>query len=675
MSSSTELAPPDPEIWSRARQFLTRLESADAREQDDLLVPSAESLSSTLQAEGQGLSSLVKIIKLQKERIASLQASLEGRSSIDSRHQSGGDGALIHELRTELSKAREEVVSLHEHIRQAREMKETEERLGLHIVRAMMDEVGGESSREITDSEDCLFTARLFTRQRSLLVSALRVADELREDNVKLSLQLSNIRGRLERLGGEAAVKGLSAAVQARDRQIAEKDAKIADLSARLEAIGKQAAEEGSNTSLESSMISERTNLEASDKTGLSVVAGPHDGGHIRDHDVDGNKEQPGTREVIERCSAVTESEDSQSPVHAPTAETARGQDRHVRGEAIVPPPAPLLTGRDLDVTDVSMEVVEGATTVRNSTVMASEANRGLQRATPTSKAMPETAVVAVSTPGRVSNATKLSLSATTFNGVKRRATTNVKLRNPRLDLASVAASTDTKLPASRHPAAPACDDGFAGVPSLPQSGDLLRAWHPNSGSFPGYDSPSVWSPQQPPMVQRHYSANATSTAGGRRKLIARQLSGTPILTADLPRRDTPDAHSLQAGMVRPPPALSSHIPRPPQFMNLGALSHRSTVASTTTTSRQSSAAQFVPLVGSPVTTEQASFLGISPGGGRVTPGSSGLRMVNNTPIPQLPLHKAANYTVGLPLWSAASSGQRGNGLPVLGQGVMRSAR
>ncbi|KAF4741670.1 hypothetical protein FOZ62_014945, partial [Perkinsus olseni] len=191
MSSSTELAPPDPEIWSRARQFLTRRESADARDQDDLLVPSAESLSSTQQADGRGLPSLVKIIKLQNERIAALQASLEGRSSTDSRHQSGGDGALIHELRTELSKAREEVVSLHEHIRQAREMKETEERLGLNIVRAMMAEAGGESCREITDSEDCLFTARLFVRQRSLLVSALRVADELREDNVKLSLQLS----------------------------------------------------------------------------------------------------------------------------------------------------------------------------------------------------------------------------------------------------------------------------------------------------------------------------------------------------------------------------------------------------------------------------------------------------------------------------------------------------
>ncbi|KAF4756826.1 hypothetical protein FOZ63_027878, partial [Perkinsus olseni] len=432
-------------------------------------------------------------------------------------------------------------------------------------------------------------------------------------------------------------------------------------------------------------MISERTNLEASDtekallvdtqETGLSVVSGPHDEGHIRDHDVDENKEQPNTREVIERCSAVTESEDSQSPVHASTDGTIRGQGQHVRGEAMVPPPAPLLTGRDLDVTDVSMEVVEGATTVRNSAVVTGEANRGLQRGTPTSKAMPEPAVVAVSTPGRVSNATKLSLSATTFNGVKRRATTNVKLRNPRLGLASVAPSTDTKLPASRQPAAPACDGGFAGVAPLPQSGDLLRAWHQNSGSLPGYDSPSVWSPQQPPMVQRHYSANATSTGGGRRKLVARQLSGTPILTADLPRRDTPDAHSLQVGVVRPPPTLSSHIPRPPQFMNLGALSHRSTVASATTTSRQSSAAQFVPLVGSPVTTEQASFLGISPGAGRVTPGSSGLRMVNNTPIPQLPLHKAANYTVGLPLWSAASSGQRGNGLPVLGQGVMRSAR
>ncbi|KAF4754002.1 hypothetical protein FOZ62_002663, partial [Perkinsus olseni] len=460
---------------------------------------------------------------------------------------------------------------------------------------------GGESCREITDSEDCLFTARLFARQRSLLVSALRVADELREDNVKLSLQLSNIRSRLERLGGEAAVKGLSAAVQARDRQIAEKDAKIVDLSARLEAMRRQAADEGSSTSLESSMISERTNLEASDtekallvdtqETGLSVVSGPHDGRHIRDHDVNENKEQPGTREVIERCSAVTESEDSQSPVHASTAGTVRGQGQHVRGEAMVPPPAPLLTGRDLDVTDVSMEVVEGAATVRNSTVMASEANRGLQRATPTSKVIPEPAVVAVSTPGRVSNATKLSLSATTFNGVKRRATTNVKLRNPRLDLASVAPSTDTKLSASRQPAAPVCDGGFAGVAPLPQSGDLLRAWHQNSGSLPGYDSPSVWSPQQPPMVQRHYSANATSTAGGRRKLVLQQLSGTPILTADLPRRDTPDAHSLQAGMVRPPPTLSSYIPRPPQFMNLGALSHRSTVASTTTTSRQSSAA------------------------------------------------------------------------------------
>lgn len=85
----------------------------------------------------------------------------------------------------------------------------------------------------------------------------------------------------------------------------------------------------------------------------------------------------------------------------------------------------------------------------------------------------------------------------------------------------------------------------------------IFSAWHQNSGSLPGHESPGLWSPQQPQIVQRHFSANAY-TAGGQRKLVlytvatnaaiihgqvARQLSGTPILTAEFPRQNTPDAY------------------------------------------------------------------------------------------------------------------------------------
>ncbi|EER17675.1 hypothetical protein Pmar_PMAR023596 [Perkinsus marinus ATCC 50983] len=288
----------EPDVWSRARQFLPRLESSTTEDKGNLLASSAEVLRSLLEADEHSSSRLVEIINIQKARIASLQASLEGGRSETATLRQQPDG-LIQELRSELTKSREEVLSLRERIKRIKELKEEEERFGLDIIREMVAEVEGGSSHDI-NADDCLLTARLFTRQRFLLVTALKVAHELREDNVKLSLQLSSVRSRLERLGGEAAIKALSSAVEARDRRIAEKDAKIAELGARLEAARREAIEQISNTSMASSTISERTNLEASDtekallvdtqETNLSVASSVPCRDPVRQYDVDGNK-------------------------------------------------------------------------------------------------------------------------------------------------------------------------------------------------------------------------------------------------------------------------------------------------------------------------------------------------------------------------------------------------
>ncbi|KAF4669078.1 hypothetical protein FOL47_002728 [Perkinsus chesapeaki] len=700
-------------VWRRARQLLDRLDDTDSHDpgQGDLLTASADIMRSLVQDHDRKPASLLHIVCAQKERISALEAmqgclpgqqhyvpiqtALEG-SSISSVQQAYGDPQVIRELQCQLGEARKEAGLLREQIQKIRKNKEEEIRFGLDVARTLAKEEGSLS----LVPTDGLLTPRLFARQRTLLVSVIKAAHELRDDNVKLSLQLSQARASLkglERLGGEAAIKALTAALESRDRQLAEKDARIANLCGRLASTANRSSVRSPVSDSESSVLSDKTTLEGSEaekailvdtqETGMFASSTVELSGPVAGNASTTGKVGYGTScggqligqtEVDRDESAAEKSETSESPVRAPSLRISKGPRQHV-SRTMAPPPAPLLIGRDIqEAAEMSIEAIEAAATVRNSTVMQADTETEedhVRRPPP----QPNTVDVldppmAVSTPGRVSDVTRLSLSATTFNGVRRRPAGNVP--SSRLDFsASARPSTETEVPNTTGGHCPT-----VGPPSV----DLLRAWRPNSGGLSGQESPVMWAPQ-PAMVQRRYSAN-TYTAGGQRRLIARQLSGTPILAASeaVQRRDTPNGHCGPAGLVRQspsPPSLTSLIPRPPHFINLGSLSHRSTMGSSSTapSSRQSSTAQFVPIIGSPVPSAPSFLSGLSSspdgGGASATPG--GMRMVSNTPIPQLALHKA--YTPGLPVWSTAGGGgptsARGNSTSVFGPSVLRSAR